>query len=234
MLWADGIGFIWLSGYLVNFFAKYFIMAGNHDAVDPNPYLEVFFNYVEQIIHLPECDRELCRQTFFPVLMEKDTMLEYAGNIPRYHNFIVSGHMRNFHINEEGEEITVDLNDGPRFFTSYQAFVQQTVSNEYLHCITDCVILRISKQNADYTAGISLTQKDYSIKLFQQLLEEEKQRIHDFAHLTAEQRYLKLMRDKPAIIKNVPLKFIASYLGVQPESLARIRKGISYKGEITI
>ena len=140
--------------------------------------------------------------------------------------------MRNFHINDEGEEITVDLNDGPRFFTSYQAFVQQSVSNEYLHCINDCVILRISKQNADYTAGISSTQKDYTIRLFQQLLEEEKQRIHDFAHLTAEHRYLKLMRDKPEIIKNVPLKFIASYLGIQPESLARIRKSITYKGEM--
>jgi CRP-like cAMP-binding protein len=153
-------------------------------------------------------------------------MLEVAGKVPVHHNFIVSGFMRKFYINDKGEEVTVDLNNSPRFFTSYYPFVSQTISNEYLQCITDCELLRITKADADSTSETSITQKDYTIRLFQQIQEEDRQRMNDLATLTAEQRYLKLIKDCPAIIKNVPLKYIASYLGIKPESLSRIRREI--------
>jgi CRP-like cAMP-binding protein len=157
----------------------------------------------------------------------KDTLLDKAGRVPEYHNFIVSGYMRKYYVTAEGGEVTTDLNDGPRFFTSYQHFVQKTVSNEYLQCITDCELLRISKPDADRTYQTSYTQKDYTIKLFNQVQEEYKERIDDLANLTAEQRYLKFIKKAPNIILNVPLKYIASYLGIKPESLSRIRRGIS-------
>ena len=190
-------------------------------------YYDTLFAYISRILDLPEYDRALCRSTFHPVALKKDTLLDRAGRIPEYHNFIVSGYMRKYYVNEKGEEVTNDLNAGPRFFTSYQHFVQQTVSNEYLYCITDCEILRISKADADRTAEISHTQKDYTIKLFQQIQEEYRERIDDLANLTAEQRYLKCIKQAPGIIQNVPLKYIASYLGIKPESLSRIRREIS-------
>jgi len=190
-------------------------------------YYDTLFNYIEQIIELPEHDREQCRQTFKPLFVPRDTMLEEAGKIHTHHNFIVSGFMRKFYINDKGEEVTVDLNNGPRFFTSYYHFVNQTISNEYLQCITDCELLRISKADADRTVQTSYTQKDYTIKLFHQVQEEYLERMNDLATLTAEQRYLKLVKTSPGIIQNVPLKYIASYLGIKPESLSRIRKELS-------
>lgn len=189
-------------------------------------YYDTLFEYICRIIDIPEHDRAQCRDTFKPLWMAKDTMLEVAGKVPVYHNFIVSGFMRKFYINDKGEEITVDLNDGPRFFTSYYHFVKQTVSNEYLQCITDCELLRITYDDTQRTAQTSLTQKDYTIRLFHQIQEEYTERMNDLATLTAEQRYLKLMKTSPAIIKNVPLKYIASYLGIKPESLSRIRREI--------
>lgn len=190
-------------------------------------YYDTLFSYIGRIIELPEHDRQSCRDTFKPLWVAKDTMLEVAGKIPVHHNFIVSGHMRKFYVNDKGEEITVDLNNEPRFFTSYYAFVQQTSSEEFLQCLTDCELLRITKTDADKTAKTSYTQKDYTIRLFQQIMEEDKQRIDDLANLTAEQRYLKLVKQSPNIVQHVPLKYIASFLGVKPESLSRIRREIS-------
>jgi CRP-like cAMP-binding protein len=187
-------------------------------------YYETLFKYVEQIITMPESDRNQCREYFKPLRVPKDTILEEAGKIPRYHNFIVSGYMRNYHIDEKGEEVTVDLNNGPRFFTSYFHFVNQTVSNENIHCITECELLRITMADAITTAKSSITQKDYTIKLFEKILEEDKQRMNELATLTAEQRYVKLVNEKSNIVKNVPLKYISSYLGIKPESLSRIRR----------
>lgn len=187
-------------------------------------YYDTLFNYISLIINIPDHDRAQCRESFKPLWVAKDTILDSAGKVPLYHNFIVSGYMRKYYINDKGEEITVDLNNGPRFFTSYFHFVQQTPTNEYLQCITDCELLRITKADADRTAKTSITQKDYTIRLFQQVQEEDRQRMNDLATLTAEQRYVKLVKDCPNIIKNVPLKYIASYLGIKPESLSRIRR----------
>jgi CRP/FNR family transcriptional regulator, anaerobic regulatory protein len=82
-------------------------------------YYDALFKYISRIIDIPEHDRAQCRNTFQPLWVAKDTMLEVAGKVPVYHNFIVSGFMRKFYVNDKGEEVTVDLNNGPRFFTSY-------------------------------------------------------------------------------------------------------------------
>jgi CRP-like cAMP-binding protein len=190
-------------------------------------YYETFFTYISQLVELPEHDRASIRATFRPLWVAKNTLLDRAGWVPQYHNFIVSGYMRKYYVTEKGEEVTTDLNEGPRFFTAYQHFVHQTVSNEYLQCITDCELLRISKTDADRTYQTSYTQKDYTIKLFNQVQEEYRERINDLANLTAEQRYLKFIKKAPNTVLNVPLKYIASYLGIKPESLSRIRREIS-------
>jgi CRP/FNR family transcriptional regulator, anaerobic regulatory protein len=190
-------------------------------------YYDTLFAYISRIIDIPESDRARCRETFKPHFASRDTMLDIAGKVPLYHNFIVSGFMRKFYVNDNGDEVTVELNDGPRFFTSYTHFMHQTVTNESLQCITDCEVLRISRADVDRTAKEGITQKDYTIKLFQQILEEDKQRIDDLSTLTAEQRYVKLMKTSPGIIQNVPLKYIASFLGIKAESLSRIRREIS-------
>lgn len=128
-------------------------------------YYDTLFDYISLIIDIPEHDRAQSRQTFKPVWVARDTMLEAAGKVPVYHNLIVSGFMRKFYVNDKGEEVTVDLNNGPRFFTSYYHFMRQTVSNEYLYCITDCELLRITMADAESSAKTSFTQKDYTIRL---------------------------------------------------------------------
>lgn len=190
-------------------------------------YYDRLFEYISLIMDIPEHDKEQCREIFSPLQVPRDTMLDVAGKVPVYHNFIVSGFMRKFYINDNGEEITVELNNGPRFFTSYFHFINQTVTNEYLYCITDCELLRVTLADAERSAKTSITQKDYTIRLFEHIQQEHRDRINDLATLTAEQRYIKLMKDSPNIIKHVPLKYIASYLGIKPESLSRIRREIN-------
>ncbi|MBD2701333.1 Crp/Fnr family transcriptional regulator [Spirosoma sp. BT702] len=191
-------------------------------------YYARFFSYIEEIIPLPETDKESIRQSFKPIFVPKDTIIEPAGQIPQYHNFIVSGFMRNFHLDKDNNEITVDLNKGSRFFTSYFHFMNRSVSNENLHCITDCELLRISRDDVDASAKRSTTLKDYTIQILQKHLEEDKQRLNDMTTLTAEERYEKFLSEKPAIIQNVPLRHVASYLGITQRHLSRLRKEIDF------
>ena len=188
---------------------------------------QVLFDFIRQLIDIPQSDQELCRQYFTPYFVKKDTLLESGGTIHKYHNFIVSGYMRNFHHDEEGKEVTTDINDGSRFFTSYYSFIQQKPSNENLHCITDCKLLRINRADNETITRNGTSSQKYVETILQHYLESSKQRIIDLNTKTAKERYLKLLKNHPKIVKNIPINYIASYLGINPGSLSRIRQEIS-------
>ncbi len=187
-------------------------------------YYQRFFSYVAEMLVLPEADKISIREMFKPVFVSKNRIIESAGAVPQYHNFIVSGYMRNFHLDADENEITTDLNDGSRFFTSYFHFMNRTVSHENLHCLTDCELLRISRDDVEKGAQNSQTQKDYTIQILQKHLEDDKGRINDLTNLSAEARYRKFLREKPTIIRHVPLRYIASYLGITQRHLSRLRR----------
>lgn len=190
-------------------------------------YYTKFFSYVGEILVLPEADKLSIRQSFKPVFVSKNTIIEPAGTVPQYHNFVVSGYMRNFHFDRDNNEITTDLNDGSRFFTSYFHFMNRTVSNENLHCVTDCELLRISRDDVETGARHSLTQKDYTIQILQKHIEVYRSRINDMANLTAEDRYRKFLKEQPTIIRHVPLRYVASYLGITQRHLSRLRREVA-------
>lgn len=187
-------------------------------------YFSVMFDYIETLYPMAEEDKQSCRDNMHLQFLKKDSYLSKEGSIPVYHNFVVSGHLLKYHINSTGEEITIDLNDGPRFFTSFEHFMNRTVSDEHLLCITDCTILRLHRDNMQAMAAKFPSLNQYYALVLQKSWESEKQRVLERTTLTAEQRYIKLLKNRPSIIKNYQLKHIASYLGIQPGSLSRIRK----------
>jgi len=179
---------------------------------------------IQQKIKLTGTDTELCKQYFEAVLFPKNRIIEEEGKIPRYLYFVVSGFMRLFHYNENGDEITTHINCPPGFITSYFNFINQAKSAENLECITECELLRITKKDLDLLTQGSAALKDFSISVFQQSLAYNENRSKELATLTAEQRYKKLIENYPSIIHNVPIQYIASFLGMKPESLSRIRR----------
>lgn len=197
------------------------------DPIQISRLFQVFFDYVKFLVDIPESDQCYCRQLFKPVFIKKNTILELEGTIHEYHNFIVSGYMRSFYHSSDGEQITTEISNGPGFFTSYNHFINRTVSTENLHSITDCEMLRISREDVEKASHIGLTSREYTEKALQFYLELSKQRIIDLTTLTGKQRYLKLLHTHPAIIRNVPLTYIASYLGLNAGSLSRIRQEIT-------
>jgi CRP/FNR family transcriptional regulator, anaerobic regulatory protein len=186
----------------------------------------VLFEKVSDITYMPDADKLLCSQYFEPISYPNNTIIERAGKIPLYQYFIVTGIMRNFHTDDLGYEITTDINNDARFFTSYNHFVNRTTSNENIECITDCNLLRIKRDDVDILYSKSIILHKYTILLLQKIFEEERERIKDLTTLTAKQRYLKFISNNPNVIKSVPLQYIASYLGIKPETISRIRRDL--------
>ncbi|PWN61778.1 Crp/Fnr family transcriptional regulator [Chryseobacterium viscerum] len=182
--------------------------------------------YIHSIHVFTHEETEAVRKYFEPVAFFKNTIIEEAGRIPQYLYYIVSGYLRLFYTDENGNEVTTHINCPPGFFTSYSEFINGTVSENNIECITDAELLRISKENLNHLINQSQAMKDFSISVFQQSIAYNEKRSRELSVLNAEQRYLKLMVDYPEIIQNVPIQYIASFLGMKPESLSRIRRKI--------
>jgi CRP-like cAMP-binding protein len=187
---------------------------------------ENLLKIIRNKINLSNKDAELCIEYFEPIIFPKNRIIEEEGKIPQYLYFVVSGYMRLFYYNDHGDEITSHINCPPGFITSYFNFINQTKATENVECITECELLRITKNNLDLITSKSDAFKDFSIWVFQQSIAYNENRSKELATLTAEQRYQKLIDNYPQIIHNVPLQYIASFLGMNSKSLSRIRKQI--------
>lgn len=171
-------------------------------------------------------DIELCKILFQPVFMPKNRILEDVGKIPQHLYYIISGFMRLFYYNDNGDEVTTHLNCPHGFFTAFSDFINQTKASVNVETVTECQLLRITKQDYDKLISINTFWKDYGMQVLQESVIYNEERSKDLATLSAEQRYLKLMKSYPNIIQNVPLQYIASFLGIKPESLSRIRRNL--------
>lgn len=170
-------------------------------------------------------DIELIIKAFTLVNVEKNALLLKESQVPKYLYFINSGYLRLYHY-ADGEEITTHINCPPGFITSFNNFIHATPSDSYLQCVTTCELLCIKQEDL-----ISLYSKDkkwaeFGNAIYQKSLTYNEQRMKDMLTLSAEDRYQKLLSEYPDIIQNVPLQYIASFLGIRPESLSRIRRKI--------
>jgi CRP-like cAMP-binding protein len=171
-------------------------------------------------------DIEHIQQSFIPISISRNSILEEQDKIPQYLYFINSGFMRLFYYDENEEEQTTFLCSQSGFITSFSSFVNQTKATENVECITECELLKISHLDAKQLVDKSEFFKNLFLSIFEKSISLSTVRANDLALLTGEQRYQKMIDHQAHFIQNIPLQYIASYLGIKPQSLSRIRKNI--------
>ena len=125
---------------------------------------------------------------------------------------------------DTAEEIVIHLFAPNSFAASISSFFLGKNSEDALEAITDCEYIYITKTNLEKLYATHCKWESFGRQLMEHHLLEKEQRVIDQLSLTAHDRYLKIMNKHPEIIQNVPVKYIASFIGIQPESLSRIRK----------
>ncbi len=155
------------------------------------------------------------------------SILINEGNIASNIYFIESGLLRTYHL-LDGKEISTYFACDKQFISTYASFVSQTPSFEYLEAIENSAVYALSfKSLTELYKGSSkfeklgrvLAEKNYMCVLDRTLSMQTK---------TAKQKYLDFIKEYPKkIVQRVPQHQIASFLGIAPESLSRIRKEIS-------
>jgi CRP/FNR family transcriptional regulator, anaerobic regulatory protein len=175
-------------------------------------------------------DIEYCRSFFQYQQIGKNTIVEEEGKKPQALYFIANGFMRLFYYDDQGDEVTTLISTRATFITPFLNFIHQTPSTENVETITDCEVYSIKRDEIMQLIESNEGFKKFSLVIFEQSMALNQNRANDLATLSAEQRYLKLLNTQPEIVQNVPIQYIASYLGIKPQSLSRIRKQISSSG----
>jgi CRP/FNR family transcriptional regulator, anaerobic regulatory protein len=181
---------------------------------------------ISKKIILTEEDKQLCASYFELVTSAKNTVLEQQDKIPRYLYFVSAGFMRLFYADDNGAEATTYFGTPGDFIASFLSFINGAKAKESVACITDCEILRILKTDLTELISKSDNFKQFSLIIFEQAIGAAEKRANDLATLNAGQRYRKLMEQQPEILQHIPIQYIASFLGIKPESLSRIRRQI--------
>jgi CRP-like cAMP-binding protein len=179
---------------------------------------------ISSYIDIYQQDIDLIKSFFKYGSVTKGTSLIECGALADKAFFILSGYLKYFKINELGEEIVIHLYAPDNFAASLNGFFMGKKSEETLQAITDCKFLSISKNDLEKLYLTNCKWQTFGRKLMESFLIEKEERIIDHLSLTAHDKYLKLIKNQPYILQNVPVKYIASFLGIQPESLSRIRK----------
>lgn len=186
---------------------------------------EQLIRFIERNVPVDSFDVDLIENYFEPVTVNKNVVLEREYKIANHLYFINSGFVRVYHL-ENGEEITTHINSQLNFITSFNSFITATTAEDNVQSITSCELLRISKKHLDALYQQSEKWTKFCKHIYEQALSFNEQRMKDILTLPAEKRYLKLVSTQPEVIRNVPLQHIASYIGIKPASLSRIRRQV--------
>lgn len=190
---------------------------------------QILFNFISKYISLDESEKQALIELDIFHSVKKGTVLLKEGQKSNEGYFVLEGCIRTYYI-KEGEEKTT------AFYTEMEGHTPNCViprqpSEYYVATSEDC-ILTIS--NPDMEAEIF--EKFPKFETLCRVLSEEllaKQQINfdDFKTSTPEQRYLNLVEKRPDLIQRVPQHQLASYLGIKPQSLSRLRARIAEKSK---
>lgn len=167
---------------------------------------------------------EKFQELLFEKTFEKKQLLAEGGKICKYNYFILSGACYSFLSNDSGEKHVVQFALDGYWISDLYSFFSGDKSIYHIEAIEDTRVLMLNKSSFETACSEFPVFEKYFRILVQNAYVSLQYRLVKSVSAPAEERYAELMRRHPDFIQRIPQYLIASYLGIQPPSLSRIRK----------
>lgn len=161
-------------------------------------------------------------------LKKKDLFLE-AGKTQKALGFIVNGLVRSFYIDDEGNERTVGFYAEGDYATHYHAFIAREPSRYFIQCLEPTTLACLAFEDLQWIYGQSPQFERYGRLIAEEVLRRQQARIESFIFQTAEERYIDFTTNKKKLFNRVSLSHLCSYLGIERQSLTRIRQKLAHQ-----
>lgn len=181
---------------------------------------------IKRFVELTGEETELVDKYIPTKSFKKGHVLLSAGQVSKESYFVIEGCVRSYYI-KDGEEITTEFYVEEENISSLHSYIKQVPANHYFECVEDCLLAVMYKETEE-----ELYQKVPKMEsLCRVTIEEEfgEHQIHlgDYFTKSPEERYTDLLTNRPDLFQRLPQYLIASYIGVKPESLSRIRRRLA-------
>ncbi|MEM8763566.1 MAG: Crp/Fnr family transcriptional regulator [Bacteroidota bacterium] len=158
--------------------------------------------------------------------LKKNIPLINVGDVENYLSFISEGIVR-YYIPQEESDLTFGFLFENQFVTAYDSFITQTPSPYQIETLTNTTLWRITYNDLQEVYHKTESGNIIGRRMAENMFLIKSKREIALLRKTAEERYLDLFSERPKLLKKIPLKYIASYIGVTPQALSRIRKRIT-------
>ena len=182
--------------------------------------------YIETVSEttLPEAEFELLKKAFTPKKLRKKQYFLQEGEVSRYMAFIIRGAMRQYSVDNKGVEHILRFGIENWWMGDRESLTMLTPSRYNIDALEDSELLLVTNAQMQ-----ELILASPPVARTVRIMDERSQiasqkRIHASISYTAEERYLDLQKTNPVFLQRFPQNMIASYLGISPETLSRIRK----------
>lgn len=188
---------------------------------------DLLFDFISKYISLTEDEKNAITSLNIFRTMKKGATLLKEGQKSNEAYFVIKGCIRKYYITD-GEEITT------AFYTEMEGLTPHCVINKapsdyFISCVEDSIV---TVTNSDMEVEVNSKFPKFDImcrKLGEELLAKQQIDFDNFKTSSPEQRYLNLLQNRPDLIQRVPQHQLASYLGIKPQSLSRLRARIIKK-----
>ena len=187
-------------------------------------------NILEQIFSphtFTPAEREAILAPFRPVTFEKGDFLLRAGDLAQHYWFVETGFLRSYALDPEGDEVSTNFFGRGDIVIDWPAFFMRAPTREYIQALTPGAGWQLDYETFQRLFhSIEAFREAGRARLVQSYFQLKR---HSLSLITdpAKDRYLRLLTEKPGLVQNVPLKQLATYLGITDTSLSRIRKAVA-------
>lgn len=157
---------------------------------------------------------------------KKKELILNEGEVENYLSFVEKGTARLFFVKQH-KELTTRFVFKHQYLTAYDSFLQRSPSRCSIEALTDTVVWQIHYDDLQEVYKTSPVGNLIGRLTVESIYLEKSSKEFSYLSESAEERYLKLMKEQPDLFKLIPLRHIATYLGITPQALSRIRRRIS-------
>ncbi len=188
---------------------------------------DLLFDFISNYISLTEEEKNAIVSLDIFHSVKKGTTLLQEGQNSKNSYFVLKGCIRTYYI-IDGEEKTTAFYTELEGLTPHCA-LNKTPSEYFISCVEDCILL-VSDADMSLEVNAKFPKFDTMCRILsEELLAKQRIDFDEFKTSSPEKRYLNLLQKRPDLIQRVPQHQLASYLGIKPQSLSRLRARILEK-----
>ncbi len=185
--------------------------------------------FIQSMMPMPVDKASIIAAQFERKTLVKHEFVLQEGKVCNESYFLESGYIRAFAFDPDGNDVTFNIFSPPSFVNDISSLFRRVPTKENLQALTECALWTIPYERLQANFHAMPEFREFGRMMLIMSNTNLKDRMISMIRDTAEERYAALLHTKPDIFQHVPLKIIASYLGITDTSLSRIRREFAQK-----